>query len=224
MNQDIRIGRYIQNKIYVKFTPIAHNIRICVSNGIVTLSGTLKSEIEKKFVEKAVLKVKRVSSVINNIHVINSIRKDEFDAMLAEKVDEALNTYARLHNEHIKIRVKDRWVTLDGEVSWSYQVAKAYNAVRSIEGVKGITNLLTANKSVYYESVLNKISKLTRAYDIPGLKNNPTEVSCEKYILKNLLPNRYPGNYAEFSTVISMDGNKVENLMRLGISIEACLN
>jgi VCBS repeat-containing protein len=43
-------------------------------------------------------------------------------------------------NDTIKVKVENGWVTLDGDLAWNYQRESAKNAVKNLEGVKGITN------------------------------------------------------------------------------------
>jgi osmotically-inducible protein OsmY len=43
----------------------------------------------------------------------------------------------------VKVEVEDGWITLTGEVNFKFQQAAAYNAVRNLTGVKGVTNLIT---------------------------------------------------------------------------------
>jgi osmotically-inducible protein OsmY len=40
----------------------------------------------------------------------------------------------------VKVTVQDGWITLDGTVEWGYQKRAAEDIVRSLTGVKGISN------------------------------------------------------------------------------------
>jgi hypothetical protein len=45
-------------------------------------------------------------------------------------------------SEHIKVVVKNGWVTLEGQAEWEYQRRTAEKAVEGIKGVKGVSNLI----------------------------------------------------------------------------------
>ncbi|MDG6745595.1 BON domain-containing protein, partial [Staphylococcus aureus] len=59
--------------------------------------------------------------------------------------------------EKIKVVVKNGWLTLEGHVEWNFQKEWAERAVRSISGVKGVTNLITVEPRVNPVDVKKKI-------------------------------------------------------------------
>ena len=62
------------------------------------------------------------------------------DTDIVEAAANALQRDISLSHTVIKPVVKDGLVTLSGHVSWAYQRVAAENAVRSLMGVKGVTN------------------------------------------------------------------------------------
>jgi osmotically-inducible protein OsmY len=57
----------------------------------------------------------------------------------------------------VKCIVDDGWVKLEGEVPWFYQRQAAEKAIRFLEGVKGVSNLITVKRKVSVPDVKTKI-------------------------------------------------------------------
>src|SRR5206468_21835 len=63
-------------------------------------------------------------------------------------VTRALEWDAQIPVEKLDVTVSKGWVTLQGEVEWEYQRRAAERAVRSISGVRGVTNLINVRPRV----------------------------------------------------------------------------
>ena len=59
--------------------------------------------------------------------------------------------------EKLKVIAKDGRLTLEGEVEWNYQKETAERAVRTIRGVKSISNLITVKPKVTPSDLKKKI-------------------------------------------------------------------
>ena len=64
--------------------------------------------------------------------------------------------------EHIKVVVKEGWVTLEGEVEWNYSRESAEKAVRRIRGAKGVSNLIKLKPLVAPADIKRKIEEAFR--------------------------------------------------------------
>ena len=64
--------------------------------------------------------------------------------------------------EHIKVVVKEGWVTLEGEVEWHYQRERAEDAVQRLTGVKGISNLIRIKPKIVPADIKHKIEEAFR--------------------------------------------------------------
>ena len=108
--------------------------------GIVTLTGTVATYAEKVSAERAAKRVSGVRVVANDIEVrpVGSMKRTDTD--IAQAVLRALDWDIAVPHEKIKARVDDGWVTLEGEVVLQFQRAAAENAVRRLNGVRGVTN------------------------------------------------------------------------------------
>lgn len=69
---------------------------------------------------------------------INADDKDDHE--IATEVLKALRINDDVPDDKIKVSVEDGWVTLDGEVQWNYQKEAARKAIRSLRGIKVLTN------------------------------------------------------------------------------------
>jgi osmotically-inducible protein OsmY len=108
--------------------------------GVVTLSGTVATYMEKVNAERAAKRVSGVRAVANDIEVrpIGSMKRNDTD--IAQAVLRALEWDIAVPHEKIKARVDEGWVNLEGEVPLQFQRSAAENAVRQLSGVRGVTN------------------------------------------------------------------------------------
>jgi osmotically-inducible protein OsmY len=69
----------------------------------------------------------------------------------------AIRAQLPFSSEHIKVVIKNGWVTLEGQVEWQYQKSTAENAVRGIKGVKGVFNAIALKPQAEPSQIKNKI-------------------------------------------------------------------
>jgi osmotically-inducible protein OsmY len=120
----------------------ATDIAVAVKNGVVTLTGFVKSYVDKYEAETAAKRVAGVSAVANDIEVRLPAIDQRPDPEIAREALSAIQSQLPISGENIKVVVNDGWITLEGEVAWQYQKQTAENAVRRIKGVKGVSNLV----------------------------------------------------------------------------------
>jgi osmotically-inducible protein OsmY len=143
----------------------ASHIGVAASQpGVVTLSGTVATYVEKVSAERAAKRVEGVRAVANDIEVrpIGSMKRTDTD--IAQAVLRALEWDIAIPHEKIKARVDNGWVTLEGGVALQFQRAAAENAVRRLSGVRGVTNqiLLEVRPAVKPAEVKNRIEAAFR--------------------------------------------------------------
>jgi osmotically-inducible protein OsmY len=118
------------------------DIAVAVKNGVVTLSGFVRSYAAKFAAERAAKRVAGVVGLANDLEVRLPGVDVRPDPDIAREVVAELKVWLPYSWEHITPVVKNGWVTLDGEVEWNYQREYAERAVRWIKGVKGVNNLI----------------------------------------------------------------------------------
>jgi osmotically-inducible protein OsmY len=121
----------------------AAGIGVMVKDGVVTLSGHLDTFAEKHAVEKAVRRVADVRGIALEFDVKLSAEHKRSDSEIAQAAAEALRLNSLVPAGKVQVEVEGGWVTLTGEVDWSYQLARAEQCVRPVAGVRGLYNRIT---------------------------------------------------------------------------------
>jgi osmotically-inducible protein OsmY len=161
-----------------------NEIGVAVKNGVVTLTGTVDSYTKKYAAEEAAHRVRGVKAVANDIEVRLFGSAERSDADIAAAAAHALEWNAFVPIDKIDVTVSNGWVTLRGEVEWQYQREDAYDVVRRLSGVKGVTNLITVKPRVTPSDLKKKIEDaLVRTAELDA-KNITVEVDGGKVTLK----------------------------------------
>lgn len=157
MRLDSDIKRDVESEL--KWDPDidASDIGVAVKDGVVTLSGFVRSYTQKYEAERATKRVKGVLGVANDIEVRLPSIHEKPDPEIARSVVEAIKNELPYSHENIKVVVKSGWVTLEGNAEWEYQRNRAEAAARKVRSVKGITNLVTLKPHVAPSEIKAKI-------------------------------------------------------------------
>lgn len=121
----------------------ATEIGVTVKDGVVTVRGEVSSLSQRWAVERAIKRVRGVRAVADEITVQLPGLSERTDVQLAEAAANVLAWSTIVPRDHVKVTVQDGWITLDGTVQWWYQKRAAEDIVRSLTGVKGISNQVT---------------------------------------------------------------------------------
>ena len=122
-------------------------IGVAVKDGAVTLTGWVDSYMKKWSAEKAAHRTRGVKAVANDIEVRLPSSSERTDADIAAAVRRA-SEHKLLPPERIKVTVSKGWVTLEGDVPWSYQRADAERVARRATGVRGVSNVIVIRPSL----------------------------------------------------------------------------
>jgi osmotically-inducible protein OsmY len=142
MRSDIDIKRDVEAELQWNPDIDATDIAVAVRNGVVTLTGFVRSFSQKHEAEKTAKRVAGVVAVANDIEVRLPLFNRRPDPEIARDAVEAIQNDLPYASDHIRVVVEDGWVTLEGRVEWNYQRERAQTAVRRLRGVKGIANLI----------------------------------------------------------------------------------
>jgi osmotically-inducible protein OsmY len=143
MRNDADISRDVMDEL--RWTPTVddRDISVKVSDGIVTLSGYVKSLDEAVSAVRAAKRVAGVRALADEL-IVNIP-----SSTLLPDPDIARNAAAALERElphaaqTIRIVVHDGQVTLEGQVEWQYQRMRAEECVRRLAGVRMLSNQIT---------------------------------------------------------------------------------
>lgn len=141
--------------------PAIDSSRVAVTagqEGVITLEGHVGSYAEKRLAEKIVKRVRGVHGIANDLEVLIAEEHLQDDEALAEAAVSALDWAAGIPDS-VKVTVSNAWLTLDGEVEWDYQRRAAYNALRGMTGIRGITNDIVIRPKASPGEIRNKISE-----------------------------------------------------------------
>lgn len=162
MKSDSEIERDVKEELTWDPDLDASDIAVSVKNGVVTLTGFVKSYADKYEAEAAAKRVAGVVAVANDIQVRMPSVDERPDPEIARDAVAAIKAQLPISSEKMKVVVKDGWITLEGEVEWQYQRATADNAVRRIKGVKGVTNLIQVKPHTEPNEIKKKIQEAFR--------------------------------------------------------------
>jgi osmotically-inducible protein OsmY len=161
-----------------------NEIGVAVKDGVVTLTGWVDSYTKRWAAEEAAHRVRGVKAVANDIEVRLPISNERTDADIAAAAIRALEWDALVPVDKLDITVSKGWVTLKGEVEWHYQKVDAERVVRRIQGVRGVSNLISVKPRLSPSELKEKIEKaLVRSAETDAQRIT-IEVDGSKVILR----------------------------------------
>ena len=159
MRSDSEIERDVKEELQWDPDLDATDIAVSAKKGVVTLTGFVRSYTDKYEAEAAAKRVAGVAGVANDIEVRMPSVDERPDPEIARDAVAAIKSQLPISSEHIKVVVKNGWVTLEGQVEWQYQRSTAETAVRRIKGVKGVSNLIQLNPRAAPAEIKKKIQE-----------------------------------------------------------------
>jgi osmotically-inducible protein OsmY len=162
MRSDEEIKRDVEAEL--KWDPDidATDIAVSTKNGVVTMAGFVPSYLMKYEAEKAAKRVAGVVGVANDIEVRLPSIDQRPDPEIARDAVAAIKSRLPISWDRFKVIAKNAWITLEGEVEWNYQRQTAEEAVRTIKGVKGVTNSVVVKPRAEPTDIKKKIEEAFR--------------------------------------------------------------
>lgn len=118
------------------------DIGVAVTDGVVTLSGYVKSYPEKVAAEKATRRVAGVRAIAEEIKVRFAAEPKTADHEIAKRILDTIAWTVSIPDDKVKVKVEHGWVTLSGTVDWHFQSKEAQKAAGRVSGVVGVSNLI----------------------------------------------------------------------------------
>jgi osmotically-inducible protein OsmY len=135
----------------------ATDVAVAVHNGVVTLTGFVRSYMQKTQAERDVKRVAGTLGVANDIDVRLPFINQRPDPEIARDVVQKLQQALPYSSQFIKVTVKEGWLTLEGNLEWNYQRDRAENAAQSVRGVIGVANDIKLKPRVVAGDIKRKI-------------------------------------------------------------------
>jgi osmotically-inducible protein OsmY len=164
MKTDSQVQSDVQTELKWQPSLSAAQIGVAAKDGVVTLSGQVDHYTDKTAAEHAAKNVYGVKAVANEIVVELPGSGKRTDADIAAAAVSALKWDFQVPENHVKVVVKDGWVTLEGTVDWQYQKDAAQRCVRYLTGVLVVTNSIGIKPRATSAGVKGKIEDAFRRH------------------------------------------------------------
>lgn len=159
MDNDLTIRDDVQAEL--EFEPLvdAAGIGVAVVDGVVTLSGHVASYAQKIAAEVAAKRVKGVRALAEELEVRLPFASQHDDEEIARRAANVLEWTITAPREGVKLKVENGWVTLSGEVVQAFERTEAERALRRLEGVRGVSNLIKLKPGVAATDIRDRLKK-----------------------------------------------------------------
>jgi osmotically-inducible protein OsmY len=148
MGKDAQLQSAVMDELRWEPSINAADIGVAAKEGVVTLTGFVRSYPEKQSAERAAKRVVGVKAVAEEIEIRLAGIHERTDSDIAKSAIAALAWNVIVPRDSVKVMVEHGWVTLEGEVGWQYQKMAAEDSVRNLPGVKGVSNLVQIKATV----------------------------------------------------------------------------
>lgn len=187
MKTDFQLQKQVVSELEWEPSVNAENLSIRVQAGVVTLTGYVDTFAEKGRAETAAQRVDGVKYVETAIEVKLLSRAERPDDDVAKAAENVLRWSNDLHNNSVKVIVKNGWITLSGFVERAFQKQHLGLAVSNLMGVIGIHNQLSIQPSIQprvkLAPVKSQIEQVLKRRAMASLKHVVIHVSGTEVIL-----------------------------------------
>jgi osmotically-inducible protein OsmY len=211
MRSDSEIERDVKEELQWDPDLDATDIAVSVKQGVVALAGFVKSFSDKYEAETAVKRVAGVAGVANDLEVRMPSVDERPDPDIARDAVAAIKSQLPISSEHVKVIVKNGWVTLEGHAEWQYQKSTAESAVRRIKGVRGVINDIMLKPQVEPADIQRKIQAAIKRLAEVDANRVSVEANGSEVILKGTVGSWVEREEAERAAWAAPGVTKVED-------------
>jgi osmotically-inducible protein OsmY len=217
MRSDFDIKRDVEDELRSDPDIDPTDIAVAVKDGVVALTGFVRSFRQKRKAEEDVKRVAGVIGVANDIEVRLPLIHRRPDPDIARDAIEEIKRDLPFSWEKIRVTVSDGWVTLDGEVEWHFQRESAEEAVWRVRGIKGVVNNIEVRPYVPPVEIKRKIEEaLRRAAELDASRIT-VEANGSEVILRGTVRSWAEREEAEQAAWRAPGVTKVDNRIRIEV-------
>jgi osmotically-inducible protein OsmY len=162
MRSDDDIKRHVEAELEWDPGVDSTDIGVAVNQGVVTLSGFVRSFAHKLAAERAAKRVAGVVGLANDLEIQLPGADQRPDPEIARDAVAELKKWLPDAWRHVRPVVEDGRVTLEGEVEWNFQRDYAERALHWIAGITGISNSIRLRPRVAAAEVRHNIEEAFR--------------------------------------------------------------
>ncbi len=163
MSQDDQLKRAILAELDWEPSVAAAHIGVAATAGVITLTGHVESFAEKCGAEAAVLRVRGVKAVVQEIEVRLPQDMKRSDPDIAAAAVQRLSWDSSIPPRSVTVEVENGWVSLSGEVAYYYQQQAAEDDIHRLLGVVGVSNGITVkaklNARVIRDDIIHALKR-----------------------------------------------------------------
>jgi osmotically-inducible protein OsmY len=157
MGTDSEITKHVEEQLRWDPHVDATDVAVAVHRGVVTLTGFVRSCMQKTQAERDAKRVAGVMAVANDIEVRLPYINKRPDPEIACDAVQSLQNELPYSSQFVKVTVKDGSLTLEGALEWNYQRERAEKAVRAVRDVIGVTDDIMRKPRVAASDIKRKI-------------------------------------------------------------------
>jgi len=148
------------------------------------------------------------------VHLLPEHQRD--DTEIAHAILAAFAWNVAIPQDKIQVDVDNGWVALRGQVAWNFQRRAAESAVRSLIGVRGVTNTITVAPSVSVADVKGKIESALMRHAEVDAGRIQVSASDGKVTLRGKVRTWMERDDAERAAWAAPGVRQVEDLLTIG--------
>ena len=215
MKTDEQLQSDVEQELRWEPSVSATQIGVSVNGGVVELDGHVDSFYEKWAAERAAMRVSEAKAVASEIKVELPSSATRTDEDIARTAVNHLEWNYSVPNT-VKVQVTDGCVTLEGTTEWQYQREEAESAVRSLMGVKWVSNEITVTPRASAVDVKVKIEDALKRNGATDSKHITVETCAGNVTLRGHVRNWSERVEAEHAAWGAPGVTKVEDLITIG--------
>jgi osmotically-inducible protein OsmY len=217
MRLDSDIRRDIEDELRWDPDIDATDIAVAVNNGVVALTGFVRSYSQRTQAERDAKRVAGVVGVANDIEVRLPVIDQRPDPDIVGDAVSALRSELPYSSENIKVIAKDGKLTLEGTVEWNYARERAEKAVKRVRGAKSVTNSITLKPNVAPYEVRRKIEDAFRRSAEIDASRITVEANGSEVILRGTVKSWAEREEAERAAWAAPGVTKVDNRVTISV-------